>query len=409
MRAAEIFAGVGGLAIGTSLAGFDHTAVVERDPCACETIRQNQQFGSSIAKRWPLFEVDVRTVDYSTLGSRVDLLSAGLPCQPFSLGGKGRAHRDRRDMFGEVVRATRELQPKALLIENVKGLLRNSFREYFEYLLLALACPTLARTSSQSWRDHFAFLQRRRPKADLRYDVHVHLVNAADYGVPQWRERVLIVAFRSDLHVDWSPPPRTHSLDALLWAQWKTGDYWKRHGIVRHRRGLMSRRVQLRAPAIKKLKSMPDDRLPWKTVRDAIWDLLPPSQRDFGNRFVNPGARAYTGHCGSLLDEPAKTLKAGDHGVPGGENTLALGCGRVRYFSIRECARLQTFPDDYVIAGAWTRAMRQIGNAVPVLLARVFATEIREHLAKTVARRHPQLRSVVARRRNTTNLADARV
>jgi DNA (cytosine-5)-methyltransferase 1 len=94
------------------------------------------------------------------------------------------------------------------------------------------------------------------------------------------------------------------------------------------------------------------------------------------NHFLNPGARSYAGHTGSPLDEPAKTLKAGDHGVPGGENTLRLEDGSVRYFSVRECARLQTFPDEWIVEGSWTEAMRQLGNAVPARLAQAVAAEL---------------------------------
>ena len=128
-------------------------------------------------------------------------------------------------MFGEVVRAARELQPKAILIENVKGLLRTTFKDYFDYLLLAIASPTLERCGEQSWHDHFDYLSRRSPAEDLAYDIYVHSVNAADYGVPQWRDRVLIVAFRSDLKIPWNLPEPTHGLDALVWAQWKSGEY----------------------------------------------------------------------------------------------------------------------------------------------------------------------------------------
>ncbi len=79
------------------------------------------------------------------------------------------------------------------------------------------------------------------------------------------------------------------------------------------------------------------------------------------------------GHTGSPLDWPAKTLKAGDHGVPGGENMIAFPDGSVRYFTVREAARIQTFPDAWQFQGAWSEAMRQLGNAVPVTLARVVA------------------------------------
>jgi DNA (cytosine-5)-methyltransferase 1 len=83
------------------------------------------------------------------------------------------------------------------------------------------------------------------------------------------------------------------------------------------------------------------------------------------------------------MDEPAKALKAGDHGVPGGENTLQLPDGSVRYFSVRECARIQTFPDEWLFAGSWTESMRQLGNAVPVLLGEVVAERLRETISKS--------------------------
>jgi DNA (cytosine-5)-methyltransferase 1 len=93
-----------------------------------------------------------------------------------------------------------------------------------------------------------------------------------------------------------------------------------------------------------------------------------------------PGARRYVGHTGSPLDEPAKTLKAGVHGVPGGENALLQPDGSVRYFTIREAARLQTFPDAFTFAGSWTESMRQIGNAVPVTLAEILAKGLKQTL-----------------------------
>jgi DNA (cytosine-5)-methyltransferase 1 len=98
------------------------------------------------------------------------------------------------------------------------------------------------------------------------------------------------------------------------------------------------------------------------------------------NHIFQPGARVYVGHTGSPLDLPAKTLKAGDHGVPGGENMLVKPSGEVRYFTVRESARLQTFPDTYVFHGSWTETMRQLGNAVPMALARIMASSIAEKL-----------------------------
>lgn len=119
----------------------------------------------------------------------------------------------------------------------------------------------------------------------------------------------------------------------------------------------------------------------WRTVRDAIKGLSDPHEKNtHKNHFFQPGAKSYPGHTGSPLDEPAKALKAGDHGVPGGENMLRHSNGKVRYFSVRESARIQTFPDDYIFSGSWTESMRQLGNAVPVALARAVAQSVADHL-----------------------------
>jgi DNA (cytosine-5)-methyltransferase 1 len=111
------------------------------------------------------------------------------------------------------------------------------------------------------------------------------------------------------------------------------------------------------------------------------------SAKEFYNHNFQDGARTYKGHTGSPLDLPAKTLKAGDHGVPGGENMMVLEDGSVRYFSVRESARLQTFPDGYVFHSSWTETMRQLGNAIPVALARRVAASVAERLAETEIRK----------------------
>jgi DNA (cytosine-5)-methyltransferase 1 len=125
--------------------------------------------------------------------------------------------------------------------------------------------------------------------------------------------------------------------------------------------------------------------MPWRTVRDAIGDLPDPEHEagraaEIANHRFQPGARAYPGHTGSPLDQPAKTLKAGVHGVPGGENMFFRPDGSLRYFTVRESARLQTFPDDFVFHGSWGETMRQLGNAVPVELAAIVARGVRESL-----------------------------
>jgi DNA (cytosine-5)-methyltransferase 1 len=380
----ELFTGAGGLALGTAAAGFHHLAVVELERNACDTLQLNRKLVIPDIHE-DIKPVDVHAVNFSYYVNSLDLLAAGVPCQPFSLAGKHRGHRDHRNLFPEVFRAVCQARPKALLIENVKGLTRKSFAPYFEYIQLCLSRPCDAPRDGETWEAHKVRLlsEGHLPPADgLSYWVKPHLVNCADFGVPQKRERVLIVGFRSDLGVEWTAPSPTHSEDALLYAQWVDGSYWKEHSLKQPR---VPEHLRKRVEKLRLAESPPPHKR-WRTVRDAIGDLPAPFELrehpEIPNHFSNPGARAYPGHTGSPWDEPAKTLKAGDHGVPGGENMLRHSNGQVRYFTIREAARIQTFPDTYVFAGAWTECLRQLGNAVPVEAARVFGQEISRRLSE---------------------------
>ncbi len=387
MNAVELFAGAGGLALGTAAAGFRHVAVVEWDKDSCETIRDNQARGLKIVDGWPVHSLDVRSFDYTPLQGKVDLIAGGPPCQPFSIGGKARGQDDSRNMFPEMIRAVRELAPQAVIVENVKGLTRRSFSTFFSYITLQLRHPELVRKSAESWQDHLARLERYHVKGKrdgLEYRLIWRLLNAADYGVPQRRERVIFVAIRSDIGREWSFPEPTHTLDSLLYDQWASGDYWDRHEVAKRSRPACPPRFKSRVAKLAFLGK--DESLAWHTVRDAISDLPDPHKTSLSAKVLNhrlqPGARSYPGHTGSPLDEPAKTLKAGDHGVPGGENMLLQPDGEVRYFTVRESARLQSFPDDYHFHGSWTETMRQLGNAVPVDLAKTVASSLHDFLLK---------------------------
>src|SRR5688572_23735336 len=149
----EVFTGVGGLALGLSKAGFTHLAVIERDADACVTIRENQQAATKSVIDWPLKEQDVAEIDFTRFGP-IDVLAGGPPCQPFAISGKRRSHGDDRNMFPEMMRAVRELQPPAILIENVTGLLRGRLERYFEYVLLQLRFPTVERKRAEKWASH---------------------------------------------------------------------------------------------------------------------------------------------------------------------------------------------------------------------------------------------------------------
>ena len=385
MKSVELFAGAGGLGIGLHQAGFNPVNVIEWDRYCCDTLRENKARKAKTVSGWGVVtEGDVRAVDFSQYEGRIELISGGPPCQPFSLGGKHKAYDDTRDMFPQAIRAVRESRPKAFIFENVKGLTRASFRNYFEYIRLQLEHPNITIKEGEDWADHHARLERHHTsgrREDLHYRVVTRLLNAADYGVPQRRERVVFVGFREDLGIRWNFPAETHSLDALLWDQ-VHGDYWERHRVAKKAR-VMSTRSAARA---EHLQDKPEV-LPWRTVRDAIHDL-PDAERDPAaaathlNHRHQPGARSYPGHTGSPLDEAGKTLKAGVHGVPGGENMLLRPDGSVRYFTVRESARLQTFPDDFIFHGSWSETMRQLGNAVPVLLARKVGESVSEHLER---------------------------
>ena len=381
LKSVEMFAGAGGLALGASGAGFHHTVLLEINGDVCDTIRANMNSGRNYSAGWPLVEGDVRDYDFNGIED-VDLLAAGVPCQPFSAGGKKRGQDDERNMFPELFRAQRELKPQVVLVENVRGLAAQSFSKYFEYIRLCLQFPLLERLADEDWGEHRNRLLQVHAAGELQaleYVVSHAVLNAADFGAAQWRERVFIVAIRSDLESVWVAPQPTHSMDRLVWDQWKSGDYWKRHKIAKPPAPDMSHRYGAAIRRVLKMKSPPAGK-PWRTIRDEIAALpeVAPGvpHPDDSNHFINPGARAYDRHTGSRIDEPAKTLKAGAHGVPGGENTLEVASG-VRYFSVREAAILQGFPKDYRFEGAWTSAMRQIGNAVPVHLAKAVADSIR--------------------------------
>lgn len=370
MRSIELFSGAGGLALGLERAGFETVALFERDASACAALRSNRP-------DWNICECDVREVNYRQFGP-VDLVAGGPPCQPFSMGGKAKGLDDARDMFPEAVRAVRELQPNAFVFENVRGLLRPAFANYVEFIRLQLSYPGFPVSSNIDWETNFRRLQRHHSskggkRGDLSYKVSLHLADAADYGVPQRRHRVFFVGFRADLDIGWSFPPATHTQNDLIRSKYVTGAYGAEHGLKP-----LVPDVKLLGK-IDKLRSgeliATTER--WRTVRDALAGLPDPRKKPpVANHRYQAGARSYPGHTGSPLDEPSKALKAGDHGVPGGENMLRYPNGRVRYFTVRESARIQTFPDEYVFPGSWTESMRQLGNAVPVELAEVVASSI---------------------------------
>jgi DNA (cytosine-5)-methyltransferase 1 len=378
LRSIELFVGTGGLALGLHQAGFEPVALLEWDKNSCENIQANISNGFSGITDWKVVQTDVRLVRYSDYGLDIQFVTGGPPCQPFSLGGKHKAHSDARDMFPEAVRAVRELRPQGFIFENVKGLLRKSFSSYFNYILLQLSHPEVTARDGMDWTEHLRLLEEYHTSSGdrgLEYNVVFRLLNAADYGVPQQRHRVVIVGFKNDLDAHWSFPDPTHSKEALAYAKYGDGSYWEEHRIAKKKRPESSTLEKYTVQILN--KSFLGER--WQTVRDAVAGLPDPRSETASkhlNHEFRDGARAYAGHSGSVLDEPSKTIKAGAHGVPGGENMLVLDDGSLRYYTVRESARIQTFPDEYQFHGSWTESMRQIGNAVPVKLAGIIGKSV---------------------------------
>jgi len=287
LTAVELFAGAGGLALGAGCAGFQHAALFEWDADACATLRRNRP-------AWTVVEGDVRDVDLHRYEG-VDLVAGGPPCQDFSTAGSRALAKGERNMFPEAIRAVKEIRPRAVLLENVTGLVKGAARPYFEGYVL-------------------------RRLRELGYDAKWRVLNAADHGTPQLRQRVITVAFRRDVRarVAWPSPS------------------WPR-----------------------------------RTVREALAGL--PAQ-------PRPAwADAVPGQKGILqqhhLDAPAWTFT-----TVVASTLLREDDGRMRFLALRELARLQTFPDAWAFAGDDYSQLRQIGNAVPVALAHALMGAVTEAL-----------------------------
>lgn len=375
MRSAELFSGCGGLALGMSRAGFSHALMAEFDFDAVATAQHNKARNIEHVRHWPVEKTDVRDIKWEPLRGQLAVISGGPPCQPFGIGGKKLGPSDSRDMWPEAIRAIREAAPEGFLFENVRNIAGPRFRDYLEWILRNLERPSHERGGDE---DHSAHLTRLMDTVTpAEYRVSWQVVNAADYGAAQIRHRVLIFGTRADLNITPKPLPATHSRDRLLWDQFVTGEYWRRHRLTR-RVAPTNQRDIARVAFLKASGETPAG-LPWVTIRDEIRGLgEPDGQR---NHVFQPGAKVYPGHTGSPLDLPAKALKAGDHGVPGGENMMVRDDGSVRYFTTREAARLVGLPDDYLFPRSWSESMRQLGNAVPAQLGEAAGRWLKDMIA----------------------------
>lgn len=316
----ELFAGGGGLALGLSLAGFHHVLLNEFDSSACNTLRMNRP-------EWNVVEGDVCKIDFTPLRDKVDFLSGGFPCQAFSYAGKQGGFNDTRGtLFFELARAVKEIRPKVFMGENVKGLISHDNGRTFKTI--------------------------RNTIAELGYTlVEPRVLKAIMYQVPQKRERLILIAIRNDLAekvtFHWpSPYKRVLTLkDVLYRSEIYDTD-------VPHSEGA---KYPLKKQKILELVPQGGD---WRNLpEDVAKDYL-------GGSWLLGGGK--TGMARRLsLDEPSLTLTCS----PCQKQTERCHPLETRPLTVREYARIQTFPDNWLFAGTMSNKYKQIGNAVPVNLA----------------------------------------
>lgn len=319
-RSIELFTGAGGLALGLEKAGFEHVLLNECDRDACRTLRTNRP-------RWNIVEQDVRTVSFKEYAGQIALLAGGFPCQAFSYAGKQMGFADTRGtLFFELARAVSECRPKVLVGENVRGLLAHD------------GGRTLAAI--------------KKTIDDLGYKlVEPQVLRALMYQVPQKRERLILVAIRKDLadKVAFAWPSPCHRVMTLRDAFFK-GELYDTD---------VPPSAGQKYPT-KKQKVM--ELVPM----GGYWRDLPVEvQKDYmGGSFALPGGK--TGMARRLsLDEPSLTLTC----APAQKQTERCHPTETRPLTVREYARIQTFPDEWQFAGSLPSQYKQIGNAVPVNLA----------------------------------------
>jgi DNA (cytosine-5)-methyltransferase 1 len=310
LTAVEICAGAGGQALGLEQAGFRHAAVVELDPDACETLRRNR------GDEWKIVEDDVANVDGRAYEG-VDLVAGGVPCPPFSIAGKQLGRDDDRDLFPQALRLVAEARPRAVLLENVRGLGTRRFDEYRAHVL-----GRLGELGYQAWWD---------------------LVSASDHGVPQLRPRFVLVAVARR----WAPAFRWP--DPLNLRPATVGETLA---------DLMAAGGWPGATA-------------WAAGADGIAPTLVGGSKKHGGPDLGPTrARAAWRELG------VDGLGIADH-PPGPDHPPELA----PKLTFRMVARLQGFPDSWQFAGRKTAAYRQVGNAFPPPVARALGITIAAALA----------------------------
>lgn len=315
----ELFAGAGGLAIGLENAGIKCVALNEIDKWACQTLRDNRP-------QWNILEGDIKVFNFEKYKDEVDVVTGGFPCQAFSYAGKQLGFEDARGtLFYEFARVVKEVNPPICIGENVRGLLSHDKGKTLAGMISILD--------------------------EIGYNVvPVQILKAVHYRVPQKRERLILVGVRKDIDTKYEYPKAHHSIyylsDALKKGRLYDSDVPKSEGSK-----------------YPKSKEMVLDLIPPKGYwRDLPIDL----QKEYmGKSFYLGGGK--TGMARRIgWDEPSLTLTCS----PAQKQTERCHPDETRPFTVREYARIQTFPDNWKFAGSISHQYKQIGNAVPCNLGK---------------------------------------
>ena len=318
----ELFAGAGGMALGLEKAGFETEMLVEYDKDCVATLRKNRP-------KWNVIHDDIHEVSFK--GMKADVVTGGFPCQAFSHAGHKLGFEDTRGtLFYEFARAVKEIKPKIFLAENVEAILRNQDGKTIETIMNVLG--------------------------SFGYDVRYEILNAVDYNVAQKRKRVIFIGTKKGVRFQYPKPNKNQITlgDALKDVPKSQGSKYS------------DEKIEL-------LKHVP---------AGGSWVNMPVEvqKKYMGKSFYSSGGRRGMGRR-IAWDEPCLTLTCS----PGQKMTERCHPEEVRPFTIREYARIQTFPDSWKFVGSISSQYKQIGNAVPVNLAKAVAKELVKSLL------HPEL------------------
>ena len=322
----ELFAGAGGLALGFEQAGIEGLAFVEIDHCACNTLKHNRP-------GWNVVEEDIHNIDFREYKNKIDIVSGGAPCQAFSYAGKKLGFGDTRGtLFAEFARCVKEVQPKMFLFENVRGLLSHDKGRTYKTI--------------------------EHEFEGLGYSVQYQILNACYYGVGQKRERMIVIGIRNDLK------------DKIMFTYPEPDDEWT---------------------TLKKALSFcpKSEGQAFSEAKRKVMELVPPgggwvdlpeevAKAYMGKSYYSGGGRR--GMARRIgWDEPCLTLTTS----PSQKQTERCHPEETRPFTVREYARIQSFPDYWEFTGTVSDQYKQIGNAVPVEMARRIGLQVRNAILES--------------------------